>query len=60
MLSGLNNINSLLTKQTNTFQAVLIATNVSSYILFLYEEGGIQWTTADNDGGVNGVCLKSL
>ena len=37
---------------------MLAATTESSYVLFLYEEGGIQWTTADNDGGVNGVCFN--
>ena len=43
--------------QTNTFQAVLAANNESSYIIFLYEEGGIQWTTGDQNGGMNGVFL---
>lgn len=33
--------------QTNTFQAVLATDEESSYVLFLYEEGGIQWTTSD-------------
>ena len=45
--------------QTNTFQAVLIADAESSYILFLYEEGGINWTTGEFQGGVNGKNFNS-
>ena len=46
--------------QTNTFQAVLAANNESSYIIFLYEEGGIQWTTGDDNGGINGSYIPLL
>ena len=41
--------------QTNTFQTVLVANSVSSFVFFLYEEGGIQWTTGDANYGVNGM-----
>ena len=44
-----------LTPQTNTFQTVLVANSVSSFVFFLYEEGGIQWTTGYADDGVNGM-----
>ena len=45
--------------QTNTFQAVLAANNQASFVLFLYKEGGIQWTTGNSHDGVNGTyfCL---
>ena len=43
--------------QVNTFQAhVLHSSDTSeSMVIFLYPEGGINWTTGDGDGGVNGV-----
>ena len=55
-----HNIKFIMHIQTNTFQAVLAANNESSYIIFLYEEGGIQWTTGDNNGGINGSYIPLL
>jgi hypothetical protein len=37
--------------QRNTFQAVLAANSESSFILFLYEDGGIEWIAGDNIDG---------
>ena len=45
----------LLILQTNTFQCVLAISESQSFAMFLYPKGGIQWTTGDNDGGVNGL-----
>ena len=48
--------------QTNTFQAVLADNSLSSFVLFLYEDGGIQWTTGVTNGGINGMfyrCMQS-
>lgn len=41
--------------QTNTctFQVVLAADRESSFMLFVYEDGGIQWTTGNADGGTS-------
>ena len=33
--------------QINTFQCVLATDHTTSYILFLYEKGGIQWARGD-------------
>ena len=42
--------------QNNTFQVVLGDDGESSFVLFLYEDGGIQWTTANgNSGGTDGM-----
>ena len=43
--------------QVNTFQLVLATDGNSSYALFLYPEGGIQWTTGDLTGtnGLGGI-----
>ena len=42
--------------QTNTFQCVVATDGQSkSYVIYLYADGMIQWTTGDNDGGVNGL-----
>lgn len=43
--------------QNNTFQSVLATDGESSFVLFLYEEEGIQWTTGDSDGGEQGVLF---
>ena len=40
--------------QTNTFQCVLASDGSSSFAVFLYADGGIQWTTGDNSGGAGG------
>ena len=42
--------------QSNTFQCVLATDGQSrSFAIFLYADDMIQWTTGDNDGGVNGL-----
>ena len=41
--------------QTNTFQCVLATTITDSFVLFLYADGGIQWTTGDSSDGINGL-----
>ena len=40
--------------QTNTFQCILVASNAALFVIFLYADGLIQWTTADSSGGSNG------
>ena len=39
----------------NTFQCILATDGISSYSIFLYEDQGIQWTTSDRNGGVDGL-----
>lgn len=41
--------------QTNTFQAVLSTDGNQSFVLFLYLSDGIQWSTGDSSGGMNGA-----
>jgi len=41
--------------QINTFQCVLAISESESFAMFLYPKGGIQWTTGDDNGGVNGL-----
>ena len=41
--------------QTNTFQCVLATNGVESYVIFLYADGRIRWTTGDNSGGFRGL-----
>ena len=41
--------------QTNTFQCVLVTDGKVSFAVFLYAEGGIQWTSADTSGGTGGL-----
>ena len=41
--------------QTNTFQCVLVSDGRLSFVIFLYAEGLIQWTTGDASGGSNGL-----
>ena len=41
--------------QTNTFQCVLATSPTESFVIFLYADGGIQWTTGDDSGGINGL-----
>ena len=41
--------------QTNTFQCVLASSGVKSFVIFLYADGGIQWTTGDFSGGDDGL-----
>lgn len=41
--------------QTNTFQCVLVSDSQLSFVIFLYADGLIQWTTGDASGGMNGL-----
>ena len=41
--------------QTNTLQCVLATTPLESFVIFLYADGRIQWTTGDADGGIGGL-----
>ena len=41
--------------QTNTFQCVLATSSIESFVMFIYADGGIQWTTGDDSGGTNGL-----
>jgi len=41
--------------QRNTFQCVLATDGVRSFIIFLYADGLIQWTTGEASGGTNGL-----
>ena len=41
--------------QVNTFQCVLATNEFESFAMFLYDDGGIEWTTGDRSGGVNGL-----
>ncbi|XP_065916878.1 uncharacterized protein [Dysidea avara] len=43
------------TDKTNTFQCVLATSGVESFVMFLYADGRIQWTTGDNSGGFRGL-----
>ena len=44
----------MLILQTNTFQCVLATAVKCSFVIFLYPNGKIQWTTGDDSGGTNG------
>ena len=39
----------------NTFQLALATNGSQSYAIFNYLDNGIQWSSADNTGGVNGI-----
>ena len=41
--------------QTNTFQCVLATNGVESFVIFLYADGRIQWTTGSRSGGSRGL-----
>ena len=41
--------------QLNTFQLVLATDGAHSVAIFNYAENGINWVTADPDGGENGI-----
>ncbi|XP_065911625.1 protein mesh-like isoform X3 [Dysidea avara] len=41
--------------KTNTFQAVLATNGLQSFVIFLYADGEIQWTTGDASSGLNGL-----
>ena len=40
--------------QTNTFQCILATVLKCSFVIFIYPNGEIQWTTGDNSGGIDG------
>ena len=48
-------INYICIFQTNTYQCVLATSATKSYVIFLYADGGIQWTTGDDSDGVGGL-----
>ena len=39
----------------NTFQVVVTTNGSQSYAIFNYLDDGIQWSSSDNAGGVNGI-----
>lgn len=41
--------------QTNTFQCILTSNGLQSFVIFLYADGLIQWTTGDASGGSGGL-----
>ena len=41
--------------QVNTFQCVLVTTVTDSFVILLFADGEIQWTTGDASGGVDGL-----
>ena len=41
--------------KVNTFQCILVTDGQFSFAIFLYPRGGIQWTTGDASGGINGL-----
>ena len=41
--------------KVNTFQCILVTDGQFSFTIFLYPRGGIQWTTGDASGGINGL-----
>lgn len=41
--------------QLNTFQCILATDDTSSFAIFLYLRGGIQWTSGDASGGTDGL-----
>ena len=43
------------TTKNNTFQCILATDNVTSYAIFQYADGLIQWTTGDSAGGIQGL-----
>ena len=45
--------------QTNTFQAVLATDGLRSYVIYLYADGEIQWTSGDSSHGFNGLYGKA-
>ena len=41
--------------QSNTFQCILVSSIQESYVIFLYADTRIQWTTGDASGGIDGL-----
>ena len=41
--------------QTNTYQCILATTTGDSFVILLYADGEIQWTTGDDSGGFGGL-----
>ncbi len=42
--------------QTNTFQSVIASDGSNTFIIFLYADKGITWTTGDANGGNDGLA----
>ena len=47
------------TDKTNTFQCILAADNVTSYVIYQYADDEIQWTTGSASGGTDGLGGKA-
>ena len=47
------------TDKTNTFQCILAADNVTSYVIYQYADDEIQWTTSSASGGTDGLGGKA-
>jgi len=41
--------------KTNTFQSIMVTDGRQSFVIFLYADGEIQWTTGDASGGSGGL-----
>ena len=41
--------------QANTFQCILATSLTQSFVIFLYADGEVQWTTGDDSGGSDGL-----
>eukprot|EP00731_Ephydatia_muelleri_P007375 Em0003g1623a len=48
-------ITPLFAVKNNAFQCILVASNAASFVIFLYADGLIQWTTGDSSGASNGL-----
>ena len=46
---------SVMSSQTNTFQCILVSDGFMSFVIFLYADGLIQWTTGDASEGMGGL-----
>ena len=49
------NVHNILYLQTNTYQCILATTPTESFVILLYADGEIQWTTGDVSGGSDGL-----
>ena len=45
--------------QTNTFQCILATDHSSSFVIFLYKEGGIQWAAGESTRAIDTEGIKS-
>ena len=53
-LSVINESIKFVSIKTNTFQCVIAFDGSRTYVMFLYADGGINWTAGDNHGDGNG------